>query len=106
MARKRRAGDGHNSQKELNLVATATDGSPDTTTLPQDEEARGKDRIELDLEKLVFGDDIGFKENLKLQEQDYSYDQSSEDERPVDLLSWVDPNEDNNLEALADADVR
>ena len=106
MARERRAGDGHNSQKELNLVATATDGSPDTTTLPQDEEARGKDRIELDLEKLVFGDDIGFKENLKLQEQDYSYDQSSEDERPVDLLSWVDPNEDNNLEALADADVR
>ena len=76
---------------------------PDTSKAPQDE-AVEKDQTELELEKLVFGDDAGFKESLKPQEQGIGYGSVFTEDIEQDGASGLD--EADNLEALADNDVR
>lgn len=58
-----------------------------------------KDETEIELEKLVFGDDTGFRENLRPPKAE-SY------EEEIRRESGDDPRTDVDLTALADGDVR
>lgn len=62
-----------------------------------------KDQTELELEKLVFGDDAGFREGLQSFGDDtpYSYEDGSE----RDVIPTEADTEEKDLDAVDDADV-
>lgn len=66
-----------------------------------------KDETELELEKMVFGDDKGFREGLKSYRQDAGYLGSgrNEGEEEDDIGSAHSETEEQDLDALQDADV-
>ena len=66
-----------------------------------------KDETELELEKLVFGDDEGFREGLKSYRRDAGYLTSGreEGEDGDDIGSPQSETEEQDLDALEDADV-
>lgn len=66
-----------------------------------------KDETELELEKLVFGDDEGFREGLKSYREDTGYLGSGGDEgeEGEDISSAHSETEEQDLDALEDADV-
>ncbi|MCJ1395192.1 hypothetical protein MMC18_008075 [Xylographa bjoerkii] len=67
-------------------------------------EAMEKDETELELEKLVFGDDAGFREGLKLYRNDTA--DSIEDGSEGDVaVGSVEEVEDGDLDAVDDADL-
>ena len=103
MARKQRTEEGKRRQQDRKLPVTEKIKSSERL---QEEDAIEKDQTELELEKLVFGDDAGFRKSLKLQEQDTSHEFSSSDEEKAGLEEADASGQDDNLEALADADVR
>ncbi|MCJ1384781.1 hypothetical protein MMC17_007899 [Xylographa soralifera] len=67
-------------------------------------EAMEKDETELELEKLVFGDDAGFREGLKLYRNDTvdPIEEGSEEDVAVDSAEEV---EEGDLDAVDDADL-
>ena len=67
-------------------------------------ETMEKDETELELEKLVFGDDAGFREGLKLYRNDTvdSIEDGSEDDVVDNSAGKV---EEGDLDAVDDADV-
>lgn len=66
-----------------------------------------KDETELELEKLVFGDDEGFREGLRSYRQDVGYLGSGRDDdgREDDMDGPYSETEEQDLDALEDADV-
>lgn len=62
-----------------------------------------KDETEVELEKLVFGDDAGFLEGLRSHGQEIARSDFSELEESEDVKG--DDREDEGLEGFADADV-
>lgn len=65
-----------------------------------DKEIIEKDATELELEKLVFGDDAGFREGLRSYRQDAEISESSEEEEEAEVGIGGE-----DLEGVQDADV-
>lgn len=69
-----------------------------------DQEIIKKDATELELEKLVFGDDAGFREGLRSYRQDAGISEFSEEEEEAEVeIGGIGEEED--LEGVQDADV-
>lgn len=64
-----------------------------------------KDEVEEELERLVFGDEDGFKRGLQLQTQPGLDDASGEDEEEEPEIPDGNDHSDEGLEGIDDADV-
>jgi U3 small nucleolar RNA-associated protein 18 len=64
-----------------------------------------KDEVEEELERLVFGDEDGFKRGLQLQARDGLEDASGEDEEQEPEIPDGNDRSDEGLEGVDDADV-
>ena len=66
---------------------------------------QGKDETELELERLIFGDDAGFREGLKLHRLGTPETVQEDHHKTGEGVGGGSSREDEDLEALEDADV-
>ncbi len=77
-------------------MSVNANNSLDSSSGVESDDSIGKDKTELELERLVFGDEIGFQEGLKPHRQRAA---------PLSQPGEQDRLEDEGLEEIDDADV-
>ena len=104
------------AQRDLQQSATEADSVPQTTHLSEDELSESyngfesdvsgeKDETELELEKLVFGDDAGFRAGLSTN-RSRSFARHCEAEGAENIHLQAGPEPEDGFEGVDDANVR